>query len=362
MRNAWRPSRGALTGRRLAYSNWPSPWARRDFDSAEVATAQGARARQQLTARVMVCYCARMSDCQDTVSVRVGSVAVGHGHPLALIAGPCVVEDPETMDRTAEALVEACRLAGVGLIFKSSYEKDNRTEASAFRGPGLEAGLELLAGLGRRFGLPLTSDVHRVGDIAAAASVLDLIQIPALLCRQTSLLEAAGRAGRPVNIKKGQFLAPEAMAGAVDKVRQGRAMAGAADKVGPDGAEDRADGAAVLLTERGSCFGHGGLVCDLTSLSVLRGLGCPTVVDAGHAANRRADIPLLARAGVAAGADALFLEVHPDPERARCDGSRMLSLKELGALLPGLARLARAVREEGFAPDGRASSRPTPGS
>jgi 2-dehydro-3-deoxyphosphooctonate aldolase (KDO 8-P synthase) len=260
-----------------------------------------------------------------TASVHVGPVTIGPGHPLALISGPCVVEDPETMDRTAEGLVELCRRHEVPLIFKSSYEKDNRTAADAYRGPGLQAGLAALERLKERFGLPVTSDVHRVSDVEPAARVLDLIQVPALLCRQTSLLEAAGRAGRPVNVKKGQFIAPQAMKGAVDKLGE----------------------AEVLLTERGSCFGHERLVCDLTCLSVLRSLGCPVCVDAGHASNRRDEIPLLARAGVAAGADALFVEVHPDPGRARCDGSRTLSLLELEEILPGLVGLARAVREQG---------------
>jgi 2-dehydro-3-deoxyphosphooctonate aldolase (KDO 8-P synthase) len=270
-----------------------------------------------LTTQVTICFDARMP------CIHVGPITIGPGHPLALISGPCVVEDPETMDRTADGLVKLCRKNGVPLIFKSSYEKDNRTAADAYRGPGLSDGLAELERLRERFGLPVTSDVHRVQDVEPAAQVLDLIQVPALLCRQTSLLEAVGRAGRPVNVKKGQFIAPHAMKGAVDKL-------------GP---------AEVLLTERGSCFGHERLVCDLTSLPVLRSLGCPVCVDAGHASNRRSEIPLLARAAVAAGADALFVEVHPQPERARCDGPRMLSLSELEEILPGLVGLARAVRE-----------------
>jgi 2-dehydro-3-deoxyphosphooctonate aldolase (KDO 8-P synthase) len=249
-------------------------------------------------------------------------VQIGEGRPLALISGPCVVESEEVMFTAARRLVEISQEVGAPLIFKSSYEKDNRTSATAYRGPGLEQGLELLRRLRGSFAFPLLSDVHRAADARAAAEVLDLLQVPAFLCRQTSLLEAVGSCGRPVNIKKGQFLAPGAIAGAVDKVRQ----AGC----------DR-----VLLTERGSCFGYDQLVCDMTSIAAMRALGCPVIIDAGHAANRRDQIPLLARCGVAAGADALYIESHPEPASARCDSKRMLSLEELRRLLLELAPLAR---------------------
>jgi 2-dehydro-3-deoxyphosphooctonate aldolase (KDO 8-P synthase) len=252
-------------------------------------------------------------------------VALGPGQPLVLVSGPCVVEAEPVMRRAASELKEICGELGLPLIFKSSYLKDNRSAAESPRGPGLEAGLEILAGLGREFGLPLLSDVHQPDQVPAAARVLDVLQIPALLCRQTSLLEAAARSGRPLNLKKGQFLAPEAMAGALDKVR----LAGADQ---------------VLLTERGSCFGPGRLVCDFTGLPRLRALGCPVVMDDGHAANQADEIPLLARCGVAAGADALFIESHPDPARALCDGSRSLSLAAMARLLRELAPLARLIR------------------
>lgn len=257
--------------------------------------------------------------------VLVGSASFG-SNSLVLISGPCVVEDPETMRRAAGELSEICAAAGASLVFKSSYEKDNRTDAGAHRGPGLEAGLELLAGLKRELGLALCTDVHRVEDVRAAAEVVDLVQVPALLCRQTSLLEAVGACGRPVNLKKGQFASARVMAGAVDKVRG-------------------AGGRSVLITERGSSFGDR-LVCDLPGVAALRALGCPVVIDAGHAANAPAEIPLLARAGVAVGADAVFIEAHPDPVRARCDGGRMLSLGELSRLLPSLVRLFAVAREQ----------------
>lgn len=258
--------------------------------------------------------------------VRVGGVNVGPGQPLTLISGPCVVEDRETMRRAAGELAELCAACGVSLVFKSSFEKDNRTAAAAHRGPGLERGLELLSSLKQELELTITTDVHRIEQVGPAAEVVDLVQVPALLCRQTSLLEAVGGCGRPVNLKKGQFAGVEVMAGAVDKLRGAGATA-------------------VLLTERGSVHGPDRLVCHLPDLARLRSLGCPVVIDAGHAANARHEIPLLARAGLASGADALFLEAHPDPDRARCDGGRMVSIDQLRELLPALERLHRVVRE-----------------
>jgi len=257
--------------------------------------------------------------------VEVAGIPLGAGCPLVLIAGPCVIEDEAVMSRAAGGLREICRGLGVPLIFKASYEKDNRSAPCADRGPGLSAGLALLARLRAELDLPVTSDVHRTGDVAPAAEVLDLLQVPALLCRQTSLLEAVGRSGRPVNLKKGQFLGPRGMTGAVDKVRA----------VGS---------CQVMLTERGTTFGYDSLVCDMTAVPALQALGCPVAVDAGHAANERGQIAVLARCGVAAGADALFIECHPDPPAARCDGSRMLSLEELEALLRDVLPLAAAAR------------------
>ncbi len=258
--------------------------------------------------------------------VYVDNIPIGARHPLTLISGPCVVESEEVMLRTAEGLVELCAELELPLIFKSSYEKDNRSDRDAARGPGLEAGLARLKQIRATFDLPITSDVHRVGDVGPAAEILDLVQVPALLCRQTSLLEEVGRCGRPVNLKKGQFISPQAMSGALAKVRG-------------------AGGGQVLLTERGSSFGYERLVCDLTSIPIMQDLGAPVVFDAGHGANHRRWIPLLARAGVAAGADALFIECHPDPDAALCDGARMLTLTALRSLLVQLVPLARQVRE-----------------
>lgn len=252
--------------------------------------------------------------------VVVDSISIGEGHPLVLISGPCVVESEQVMLQAARGLVEISQQTGIPLIFKSSFEKDNRTQADAYRGPGQERGLEVLARLRREFGFPVLTDVHRPDQVSTVAEVVDLIQVPALLCRQTSLLEAVGRSGRPVNLKKGQFLHPRAMAGAVEKVRN-------------------AGAGGILLTERGSCFGNERLVCDMTGIPELKALGCPVVVDAGHASNHRHEIAVLARCGVAAGADALFIESHPDPGSARCDGNRMLSFEELGLLLRELTAL-----------------------
>jgi 2-dehydro-3-deoxyphosphooctonate aldolase (KDO 8-P synthase) len=236
-----------------------------------------------------------------------------------------VIEDPALMRRSARSISEICGERGVPLIFKSSYLKDNRTSGAACRGPGQAEGLQLLRELRDEFGMPVTSDVHTAAEAEAAAEVLDLIQIPALLCRQTRLLEAAGRTGRPINIKKGQFMAPGAMRGGVEKVRW-------------------AGGEQVLLTERGTTFGYGRLICDLIGVPSLQALGCPVAFDAGHSANEPSEIQLLARAGVASGADALFLECHPDPASASCDGQRMLSPNELDRLLGELLPVAEALR------------------
>jgi 2-dehydro-3-deoxyphosphooctonate aldolase (KDO 8-P synthase) len=251
--------------------------------------------------------------------VKIGNLTVGQGSPLLLVSGPCVLESEEVALGSAEALRDLARRHEQPIVFKSSYLKDNRSEPDAYRGPGLERGLAMLRRIRDEVGLPVTTDVHRAEDVAAVAEVVDLVQIPALLCRQTSLLEAAGRSGRPVNLKKGQFMSPQAMQGAVAKVR--------------------AAGGALLLTERGTSFGYDRLVCDFTAIPALQALGCPVLVDAGHASPSRSQIALLARCGVAAGADGLFLECHPDPAHASCDGERMLSLEELSEVMVEARRL-----------------------
>jgi 2-dehydro-3-deoxyphosphooctonate aldolase (KDO 8-P synthase) len=261
----------------------------------------------------------------------------GRGRFFA-IAGPCVIESEELTLSIARHLAELSTRLDLPLIFKASFDKANRTSVTSFRGPGLEKGLAVLMKVKQETGLPVISDIHTPAQAAAAAEVLDVLQIPAFLCRQTDLLVEAGRTGRPVNIKKGQFVAPLDMAQAVGKVLE----------TGND---------QVWLTERGASFGYNNLVVDMRSIPIMAGLGCPVVFDATHSVqlpgglgsmsggDRRFIAPL-ARAAVAAGADGVFLEVHPDPERALCDGPNSLPLAELEAMLRLLQRLYALVREE----------------
>ncbi|MEJ5331071.1 MAG: 3-deoxy-8-phosphooctulonate synthase [Desulfobaccales bacterium] len=272
--------------------------------------------------------------------VRIGNLTLGDGQ-LALIAGPCVIESAALTLEVAHALKEAAGELGVPLIFKASYDKANRTSLSSFRGPGLKAGLEILARVREETGLPVLSDVHQVSEVAPAADVLDVLQIPAFLCRQTDLIVAAARSGRPLNLKKGQFLAPWDMGPVVEK----------ATAAGATG---------LLLTERGSSFGYNNLVVDFRGLAIMRALGWPVVLDVTHAVQlpggqgscsggQREFVPLLARAGVAAGVDGLFMEVHPNPERALCDGPNSLPLAAVPALwreLRDLHRFCRSHRGE----------------
>ncbi len=262
--------------------------------------------------------------------VQVGAVTIG-GPSLVLIAGPCVIEGRAATLDIAHALAATCDALGIPLIFKASFDKANRSTGTAFRGPGLDAGLEVLAAVREATGLPVTTDVHLPHQAAPIAAVVDLLQVPAFLCRQTDLLLACAATGRPVNVKKGQFMAPEAMGAVVEKLRAGGA-------------------GGTVLTERGSSFGHGDLVVDYRGLPAMRALGVPVCMDATHACQQpprlgastgglRAMVPTLARAAVAVGIDALFLEVHPDPDRAPCDGSNMLPLAELEPLLRGLLAL-----------------------
>jgi 2-dehydro-3-deoxyphosphooctonate aldolase (KDO 8-P synthase) len=263
--------------------------------------------------------------------VAVGPVRIGGGLPLALLAGPCAIEGETHALRTAETLVAVAAEVGVPFVYKSSYDKANRSSAQSYRGPGLREGLRILRRVRETFGCPVLSDVHAPEEVPMAAEVLDLVQIPAFLCRQTDLVVACARSGRPVNVKKGQFLAPWDMRNVVEKLRA-------------EGCED------VLLTERGATFGYNNLVVDFRSLGVMRGLGVPVVFDATHSVqlpggegNRsggeRQYVEPLARAAVAFGVDAVFMEVHEDPDRAPSDGPTMLSL----ARLPRLLRELRAI-------------------
>ena len=269
--------------------------------------------------------------------VFIGGVTVGGGAPLAVIAGPCVIESEDLVLGVAETLAEIAERLGVPMIFKSSYDKANRTSVDSFRGPGLEEGLHILEKVRGQTGLPLLSDVHDPAAARAAGQVLDCLQIPAFLCRQTDLLVAAGRTGKPVNVKKGQFLAPEDMVQAADKVRTG------------------GDGG-VLFTERGSTFGYRYLVVDFQGMARMAALGYPVVFDATHsvqrpgggcgvsAGDREFAVPL-ARAAAAAGVDAVFFEVHPDPDHARCDGPNSLPLERFEAVLRQVLAVDRARRE-----------------
>lgn len=270
-------------------------------------------------------------------TVRIGDGLIGPDQPLFVIAGPCVLEDPDEMLMVAEELARLCDAAGVGFCFKSSYTKDNRTSASSYRGPGLEEGLRLLQRIGERIGGPVLTDVHHPEETAPVAEVAEVLQIPAFLCRQSSLLEAAGRTGRVVNVKKGQFLA------AAD-------MAHAADKLAGVGCER------ILFTERGSFFGYRDLTVDFRSIRIMNSLGYPVVFDATHSVQSPGStgtttggspelIPLLARCGMAAGSDGVFLEVHPEPARAKSDAGSQLPLEAFAALLHQLVRFRETYRE-----------------
>ncbi len=269
--------------------------------------------------------------------IDLGSFQIGEGAPLVLIAGPCVIESPGQVLSIGQAVREAAAAAGMPAIFKASFDKANRTSGGSYRGPGLAEGLAILSEVKKATGLPVLTDIHEPGQAAAVAEVCDVLQIPAFLCRQTDLLTEAGRTGRVVNIKKGQFLAPWDMRFAADKV----ASTG----------NDR-----ILLTERGASFGYQNLVVDFRSLPIMRGLGYPVVLDVTHSlqlpgAAKGASggqpefIEPLAKAGVAAGVDAIFFEVHDAPERALSDGANALKLDLFPGLLLKLARIRQALAD-----------------
>lgn len=268
----------------------------------------------------------------------VGGVEIGGGAPLALIAGPCVIEDEALTMTIAADLQAITEKLGIPLIFKASYDKANRTSVDSYRGPGLTLGLEVLQKVRRAFSIPVLSDVHRFEEIAPAADVLDVLQVPAFLCRQTDFVIEIARRAKAVNIKKGQFLAPWDVVHILSKLEQA-------------GNEN------ILLTERGVSFGYNNLVVDFRSFPILRGTGYPVVFDATHsvqlpgAAGKasggdRNMVPCLARAAVAAGIDALFFEVHPDPDRALCDGPNSLVMDSLPGLLATLMKIDATVRED----------------
>ncbi|MHC4201788.1 MAG: 3-deoxy-8-phosphooctulonate synthase [Planctomycetota bacterium] len=276
----------------------------------------------------------------------VASVRAGAGQPLVLIAGPCVIESPEGTLDVARAVSGIAREAGLPFVFKASFDKANRTSVKSYRGPGLEEGLSILADVRREAGVPVLVDVHSPEQAERAGEVADVLQVPAFLCRQTDLLLAAGGTGKPVNVKKGQFLASELMAHAAAKVIAG--------------AEASGQTGGVLLTERGSSFGHGDLVVDMRGLDVMRATGWPVVFDATHSVQRpggrgdssggdREMIPVLVRAAVAAGVDGLYIETHPDPAKAFSDADTQIPYDAL----PPLLAQARAIREALAPLDGR---------
>ncbi len=271
-------------------------------------------------------------------TVTIGSVQIGPGHPLCLVAGPCVIESRHACLELAGRLAEWAHEANAPLVFKASYDKANRSSGQSFRGPGLEEGLDILAAVKRRYGVPVLTDVHAVADVAAVAAVVDVVQIPAFLCRQTDLIEAAAATGAVVNIKKGQFLAPRDMRHVVEKA-------------------ERAGGRQILLTERGACFGYHELVADMRSLLVMREFGYPVLFDATHSVQRPGAgesgssgdarwAPALARAAVATGCDGVFLETHPDPATARSDRDNCLALAALPRLWSVLTRLHEMVPDD----------------
>ena len=273
-----------------------------------------------------------------TRAVRIGSVAIGGGAPLALIGGPCAIENEKHALMMAERLQRTTADAGVPFIYKSSYDKANRSSIHAYRGPGLTEGLRILQKVKDETGLAVLSDVHDVSEVAPAAQVLDVLQIPAFLCRQTDLIVACAKSGRPVNVKKGQFVAPRDMVNVVEKVRA-------------SGSED------LLLTERGTSFGYNNLVVDFRGLPIMRAFGYPVIFDATHSVQlpggqgdrsggERQYVQALARAAVAVGVDGLFMEIHEDPDRTLddgrplSDGPNMLRLDDLPRLLDEIRAIA----------------------
>ena len=269
--------------------------------------------------------------------VEIGDIRAGASQPLILVAGPCVIESRDLCLRIAEEVSDLCKRLEIPYIFKASYDKANRTSVNSFRGPGQEEGLKILAEVRGQLGMPVLSDVHLPDECAPAAEALDVLQIPAFLCRQTDLITAAAKTGKPLNIKKAQFMAPEDMANACGKAR----AAG----------NDR-----VLLTERGTAFGYRRLVNDMRSIPRMQALGCPVLFDGTHSVQepggqgdksggeREMIIPLTL-AAMAAGADGLFLEVHPEPDKALCDAASMLPLTALEALLVKAKRIREVVSD-----------------
>jgi 2-dehydro-3-deoxyphosphooctonate aldolase (KDO 8-P synthase) len=275
--------------------------------------------------------------------MKLADAEIGNRRPLFLIAGPCVIESQALVEEIAGRLRETCAKLSIPLVFKASFDKANRSSGASFRGPGIEAGLKILEDVRAKFGLPVLTDVHEAGQVAEVAAVVDVLQTPAFLCRQTDFIQAVARAGKPINIKKGQFLSPREMANVVDKARA-------------------TGNAGIMVCERGTCFGYNNLVVDMRALPVLRATGCPVVFDATHSVQQpgalgqssggqREFVPVLARAAVATGIAGLFMETHPDPDKAKSDGPNSWPLARMESLLASLVEIDRTVKTKPFEED-----------
>lgn len=275
------------------------------------------------------------------MAVKINDIVIGDNNLPLIIAGPCVIESEEITFHTAEKLKEICSSLGLPLIFKSSYDKANRTSVSSFRGPGIDKGLRVLSDVKSKFGIPVITDVHSPEEARTASQVADILQLPAFLCRQTDLILAASNTGKPVNIKKGQFLAPWDIENTIEKFVS-------------TGNRD------LLLTERGTSFGYNNLVVDFRSLPIMRSFGYPVIFDVTHSlqlpgglgnssGGQRIFAAPFSRAAVAAGVDGLFMEVHPDPEKALCDGPNMIPLTEVAGILRTIKDIHNLVSGQGRA-------------
>jgi 2-dehydro-3-deoxyphosphooctonate aldolase (KDO 8-P synthase) len=271
-----------------------------------------------------------------TKEIPIKTSKIGGGNPIVLVAGPCVIESEAGVMAAAEAIVKAAEGLNAPLIFKSSFDKANRSSASSYRGPGLKEGLRILARVRETFGVPVISDIHSLEQVGPVAEVLDALQVPAFLCRQTDLLQAAARCGKPVNVKKGQFMAPWDVSNIIDKFKAA-------------GSDD------LILTERGVSFGYNNLVVDFRSLSVMRPMGCPIIFDATHSvqlpggagtasSGQRQFVAPLARAAAAVGIDGIFMEVHPCPDEALCDGPNMVTVAEMVSIMEQVMAIDGALR------------------
>lgn len=274
-----------------------------------------------------------------TREISIASAKLGGNNPLLIIAGPCVIESEEIVFYTAEKLKETCRTIGLPLLFKSSYDKANRTSLSSFRGPGFEKGLRILSDVRSKFDIPIISDIHSVEEVNPASEVLDALQIPAFLCRQTDLILSASQTGKPVNVKKGQFLAPWDVKNIIDKFTS-------------TGNQN------IFVTERGTSFGYNNLVVDFRGLPIMQSFGFPVIFDITHSlqlpggigkssGGQREFAEPLAKAAVAVGVDGIFMEVHPEPDRALCDGPNMIKIDNMLALLTTIKNIHNVVFPQG---------------